>query len=91
MEDEEVNIPVREIELPNGGTLIMQANATGPRLIFMMKGLSMSCEVLLQNKFDYGTDEWANEEIRLYEEALEIDLKAHREFIKECLFNQAKP
>lgn len=85
MEDED--IPVRTIDLPNGSSLIMQANATGPRLVFMMKGLSMSCEVLDENEFENGSDQWANREIELYEQALDIDLKAHADFIKECLKN----
>lgn len=51
----------------------------------IMKGLSIGAEILPENGFEYGTDEWANEEIRLFEEALEIDLKVHTDFIKSCL------
>lgn len=82
MEDD---IPVRTIELPNGATLIMQANTTGPRIILIIKGLSIGAEILPENGEMYGTDDWANREIELYEQALEVDLKAHKEFIKECL------
>lgn len=78
-------MPVRQIELPNGGTLIMQANTKGPRIIVITKGLSIGAEILPENEFDYGTDEWANKEIELFENALDIDLKAHSDFIKECL------
>lgn len=55
------------------------------------KGLSIGAEVLPENEYEYGTDEWANREIELYETALEIDLKAHSDFIKECLRKPPTP
>lgn len=85
MEDEEVNIPTRTIELPNGASLLMQANATGPRIIMIIKGMSIGAEILPPNEYEHGTDQWANREIELYEQALEIDLQAQADFIKECL------
>lgn len=65
----------------------MQANTTGPRIIMWTKGLSIGADVLPENEFLYGTDAWANKEIELYEEAMEIDLKIHADFIKCCLRN----
>lgn len=85
---EETDIPVTTIELPNGATLLMQANTTGPRIIMIIKGLSIGAEILPENEYAaayYGTDAWANREIELYQDALEIDLKSHTEFIKSCL------
>jgi len=74
------------IELPNGATLIMNA-LNEVRLIFMLKGMSISAEILPPNEELPGSDAWANKEIELYEAALEIDLQEHRKFIADCIIN----
>jgi hypothetical protein len=65
----------------------MNEDATGQRIILMMRGLSISAETIEANEELRGTEAWANKEIELYEQALKIDLQAEREFITECLIN----
>lgn len=85
MEEENEFKNVKTIELPNGASLMLHNNTKGPRIIFYMHGLSFGADILEENPFEYGCDDWANEEIRMYEQALEIDLKEYTAFIKQCL------
>jgi hypothetical protein len=74
------------IDLPNGSSLIINEDATDKeRIVFIMKGLSFGADILPPNEFLYGCDAWADREIELYEQALDMDLKAHRDFIRKCL------
>jgi hypothetical protein len=75
------------IPLKSGSRIIMNEDSTGERIIFMMRGLSISAEVIEANEELRGTEAWANREIELYEQALKIDLQAEREFVTECLIN----
>jgi len=77
-----------KIELPNGSTLIMGDDTSIERIVLISKGLSISAEILPANEFAPNTNAWADREIELYERALEIDLNAEKDFIKECLMTQ---
>lgn len=74
-----------EIKLPNGSMLITSDDTSIERIIFIMKGLSIASQIIPGNEFRPNTNAWADREIELYEFALQIDLKAEKDFIKECL------
>jgi hypothetical protein len=67
----------------------MNEDSEGERIIFMMRGLSISAEVIEANEELRGTEAWANKEVELYEQALKIDLQAEKEFVVDCLLNAA--